>query len=211
MKSTKLLTINEALSLDLFKDIIDKDEFIRLNRSFSDFPIEKHELNLGHDNFAHWHRILVEKQNRRGEIAFAIANEDNNYLVHTKSFYPNGIYRIPTGGIKVEEPVVDAFQRELLEETGFSSPPEKLFGVILYVFKYAGQQLPFASYLFKVRVKNEEPLPQDSDEDISGFKWVDLDGIARIVKNLKNIGGGWQDWGRMRSIPHELLLQSEQK
>jgi 8-oxo-dGTP pyrophosphatase MutT (NUDIX family) len=44
--------------------------------------------------------------------------KDNKVIVNAKHFYPPGLYRAPSGGLKPGEDFVEGIQREVTEETG---------------------------------------------------------------------------------------------
>src|SRR5687767_8110547 len=60
----------------------------------------------------------VESKGRRGEVVLVIPDEEGRIWLHTKDFYPQGVYRLMTGGVKPKEAPDKAFLRETREETG---------------------------------------------------------------------------------------------
>ena len=56
-----------------------------------------------------------------------IRRRNGLYLVHTKAFYPQGVYRLLTGGIKPGEPLLEALAREAQEETSLTLRIERFF------------------------------------------------------------------------------------
>jgi len=131
--------------------------------------------------------------------------------LHTKPFYPDQIYRIPTGGIKEDEPVLDSLTRELWEETGFKIKTFYLQAIILYEFRHIMSKsiIPFSSYLFSVRPHSDHPRVMDTSENISGFEWAPPSHLVTVVDNLKNLSPKrWNDWGRMRAPVHEIIAAS---
>src|SRR2546423_356546 len=83
---------------------------------------------------------------RRGEVVLAICSAGNKVLLHTKSFYPDGVFRLLSGGIHPDESVESALLREAREETGLDVRIEKFVALIQY--ESGIRQHPFASYLF---------------------------------------------------------------
>lgn len=74
------------------------------------------EIVVGAEGVRWWN---VENTRRRdGEVVLFIRRRDGNLLLHTKDFYPERALRVPSGGIKPGEAVLDALQREVAEETG---------------------------------------------------------------------------------------------
>ena len=203
----KKLTLEDALSLDLFDSILAPQELTEFKSQNKDLRIEKYTLQLEDGYFSHWEKTLVKEKNRRGEVAMAIRNPKGQILLHTKSYYPDGAFRIPTGGVKIDEPVANALKRELFEETGFSENKASMLAIVLFEFKNKNKSLPFASYLYLIDVGEGEPKVQDAGEEISSFKWVDRKGLEQTVQQLKSLSNTWAHWGMVRAIPHEILLQ----
>jgi 8-oxo-dGTP pyrophosphatase MutT (NUDIX family) len=145
-------------------------------------------------------------QKRRGEIVIGLYDEQGRFLLHTKSFYYPGVYRLLTGGIHVQETVLAALQREALEETGQILTEYHPLAVLFYTFQFGVAEIPFISYLFSSRVRHFEPKPLDQEENISGFSWVDRQGLQKATDFLLRLPPAWQDWGQVRALPHLLLL-----
>jgi ADP-ribose pyrophosphatase YjhB (NUDIX family) len=169
------------------------------------------EMPVSAKRLQEWNDALHGPKGRRGEIALAIENSRGEFLLHTKSFYPSGVFRILTGGIHQNERVVDAMHREGLEETGAILPGPSPLAVLFYTFVHENQRVPFISYLFHVLVPDLNPKPQDEDENIAAFQWVDLNGVQSTIDQLLNLSAEWEDWGRMRSLCHLLLLEWKSK
>jgi 8-oxo-dGTP pyrophosphatase MutT (NUDIX family) len=154
-----------------------------------------------------WQDALHGAKGRRGEIVLAIENNKGEILLHTKSFYPDGVFRMMTGGIHYDESVLHGLQREAMEETGAVLPSITPVAVLFYTFMHENQRVPFISYLFHTRISELEPKPQDTEENISAFRWVDMNGLQSTIDQLLNLAQEWEDWGRMRSLCHLLLLE----
>lgn len=166
-----------------------------------------------------WSRILdVSKETfearegknaeRRGEIVLAMPRPGGRVLLHTKDFYPAGAFRLPTGGIDIGEPVVEAALREIGEETGLAARLERLFGVVEYEFRHAGESMPFVSYVFLTGETREKPHVTDASERITEFREVEWQALLGIAEGLERLPGEWNDWGRFRAIPHRLVLEA---
>ena len=85
---------------------------------------------------------------RPGEVVLAVRRRNGRYLVHTKSFYPAGVYRLLSGGIHFGEELLDAVRREALEETGLQTEIEAFLAALRHRFSYRGDSVSFDSYLF---------------------------------------------------------------
>src|SRR5689334_2752741 len=60
----------------------------------------------------------LNKDDRYGEVCMVIRRKNGRILTMTKTFYPKGTYRLPTGGINHGESIFNALLRETQEETG---------------------------------------------------------------------------------------------
>jgi len=84
-------------------DLIDEKEIAELARQYGPLERRHYVLEIGERTFAHWREV---RKDCRGEVALFILRPSGNVILHTKDFYPAGIYRVPTGGIEREEDVV---------------------------------------------------------------------------------------------------------
>ena len=62
----------------------------------------------------------VGNPSRFAEVCMVVRRPTGEVLLSIKTFYPRGAYRLPTGGIDKDEPILDAVLRETLEETGLT-------------------------------------------------------------------------------------------
>ncbi len=145
---------------------------------------------------------------RRGEIIAVVPRPGGRVLVHTKSTYPDGLYRLPGGGIDPDEPVQDAARRETREEMGFDVPMARFLGVIENRFLARGERFSYPSYIFMTEPTAEAPQVLDPHEQISGFMEVAVGELARIAAQLEALPPEWQPWGRFRAAPHALTLDA---
>ena|SRR3990172_4058285 len=196
-----------VLNWPLFKALIDVDELHKLEQEYGTFRIEAATIPMNDAEFQHWHDAVAIKRKRRGEVALLIENNKRQILLHTKSFYPNGVYRIPTGGIHFGESVLAALEREMYEETGFDVLSKKLIALTLYQFTNSKSRVGFPSYLFRVTTTMTSPSPQDPGERITDFGWIDVSELEGVIDRLQNLNEAWNEWGKMRAVPHRLALE----
>ena len=143
----------------LYTDLLQNNERIDLEKTFGPFKSEHIIIEINPSYFEEWQELIQQKRNRRGEVALAIENPDGDILLHTKSFYPDGIYRIPTGGLNYGEKVFDCINREVYEETGFTNYTKQLLAAVFYEFKCQGNRLGFLSFLVKIKTMDLIPAP----------------------------------------------------
>jgi len=129
-------------------------------------------------------------------------------LLHTKSFYPENAYRLPTGKLLPGENPKDAFHRELLEELGIASSG-CLIGIIKYKF-VSGNEAPayFASHIYLAEETSQTPVSGDEDEQITGFIEIPTDDLEKIAVELESLPGRWSDWGRFRAVAHRFVAEA---
>lgn len=190
-------------------DLIDEKEVAELARRYGPLERRHYVLEVGERVFTHWRE---ERGDCRGEVALFILRPSGNLILHTKDFYPEGIYRVPTGGIERGEDVVTAVHREAREETGLTVTIERCLGVLEYEFRYRGEMLPFVSYVFLLRENSEQEnggqlCPQDEGEQITFFREIPLAELEMVARNLRSLEADWRDWGHYRAIAHSFAAE----
>ncbi len=144
---------------------------------------------------------------RRAEVVFAIQNPSGSIWVHSKSSYPQGLYRLPTGGINWGESIDAALLREVCEETGLSVVIDQFLGVIDYCFHYEGCTANFASYVFLLTSQDGIPFPT-GDEASASFREILPHQLLHLSADLRNLLGSRHCWGQWRAHAHDLAYES---
>jgi len=190
-------------------DLVLDAELAALRDRYGDFPYVTHRIEMQRDSLKEYRAHL---KRRRGEILLVLARPSGEVLMHTKHFYPQDVYRLPTGGIDWNEPVVEAWHRELWEETQLKCTSERLLGVIGYEFvcreKDDADNVPFVTFVFQQSDVTGVPIPEDESEQISDFRWMPLAGLKDAAANLSGldrIGPDKGDWGRFRAVAHHFV------
>ena len=148
------------------------------------------------------------RHDRRAEVLFAITRPSGNVLLHTKPRYPQGIYRLFTGGIGLQEPVLTALEREVQEETGLHCKIQSFLGLCTYTFTKGNFHMEFATYLFHLSaLTDERPQPQDKDE-IAQIGEIALAGLPVVAAHLRGLNEKRKVWGSWRAIGHEVAFQT---
>jgi 8-oxo-dGTP pyrophosphatase MutT (NUDIX family) len=151
---------------------------------------------------------LMEKMNkkqRRGEVVMVVPDKQNQIWLHTKPFYPNGVYRLMTGGLDPGEKPDAALKREVREETGFKVDIDRCLAAITYTLRANEQVQPFVSYVFLTKRTKTQPQPLDTSENITGFQAVPVAALAEVASALRSLEGDFADWGRFRAVAHEVV------
>lgn len=181
-------------------------ELQALEEAFGPFRRESVELAVSPQSDAFWHPMRAK--NRRGEVVLVLQPEPGHVLVHTKEFYPPGVYRLPTGGILPGEAVLEALRREAAEEIGLSVEPERFLGLVEYRFRRGAEEATFASWAFLLRPVGQVTVRvQDASEQIAEFRTVPVDDLPRIAAQLRALPFPWTDWGHFRAVVHDLVAR----
>ena len=188
-------------------DLIDEAEVSRLLAEYGPGQRRHVDLEVSARAFDGWLGAMVNmnKANRRGEVVLVIQRPDGRMLLHTKRFYPKGIYRLPSGGVHPDEPVLSGVMREAEEETGLDVTIERFLGTVEYEFRHEGRRLFFVSYVFLLQADEDWPVVQDAEEQITGFRYVTPSEIRGIAEQLRASPPEWADWGRFRAFSHDLV------
>ena len=157
------------------------------------------------DDYVRTYRWSKEPD-RRAEVVFAILRPDNTVWLHTKAHYPAHIFRLLSGGIGLDEAVVDALWREVAEETGLLCTAEGFLGLLTYQFHYEGEFAYFASYIFALRTDFSEPVC-DRDDEVSGFRAVLPSQLLDVSNELRNMMGNRHCWGQWRALAVDLVYE----
>jgi membrane protease YdiL (CAAX protease family)/8-oxo-dGTP pyrophosphatase MutT (NUDIX family) len=142
---------------------------------------------------------------RIGEVVLVMRRSDGRLLLHTKTFYPDGTYRLPSGGIQQAEPVLVAVRREMAEETGLSASEVRPLGLLTYTLRLGWKRAFFHSWVIQADVEGE-PTVTDVDERIEGFRWVEPEELRQMASELRALPGDWNSWGRFRAAVHDAAV-----
>lgn len=151
---------------------------------------------------------LNRSRNKRGEVVLAIERPGKCVLLHRKSWYEPGVYRLLSGTIDWDEAVETALERELMEETSLSLGMAHFLGILDCVISYDDQELSFVSYVFYLsHTEGVLELPVDT-EDISDFRDVAISELPIVAENLRNVPSPRAGWGRWRALAHDFVYET---
>jgi NAD+ diphosphatase len=185
------------------RPMICEDEVAKLVASYGS-PM-RCTFNIQADEYIRAYRWRKDLD-RRAEVVFAIQDPLCRIWLHAKRHYPKHIFRLPSGGINWDEPVIDALHREIEEETDLDVAIESFTGLIEYRFVADDRVAHFASYVFLVRAGGQEPRPHPS-ENITEFRAVLPSQIAQAAAELRNLIGDRHGWGQWRALAHDLVYE----
>lgn len=186
------------------RPMIDEAEVRHLANLYG-IPIHRrYDVQAGGSILKHRWRKDVD---RRAEVVFAIQGRCEQIWLHTKHQYEQPIYRLPSGGIELNESVVDAMLREVDEETGLTVQITRFVGLLEYTFHRRDAVAHFASYVFLLTNKSDLP-PCPDDKEVSGFRSILPSQLPQISADLRNIIGERRYWGHWRALPHDVLHEA---
>ncbi|MHB0856590.1 MAG: NUDIX hydrolase [Anaerolineae bacterium] len=168
-------------------------------------PVERTACITVSEQSLHYWRGVLRK--RASEVVIVLRRKNGRYLVHTKGFYPQGVFRLLTGGIEAGEDLLEALQRETKEETGLEVAIQRFLAVLHNRFVCGEEAVTFTSYLFLLQERDGVLGSHDDTESITGFREVDLAGLLVLAEELEALEPDWGDWGRFRATAHRLTAE----
>ncbi|ADQ04571.1 NUDIX hydrolase [Caldicellulosiruptor owensensis OL] len=142
---------------------------------------------------------------RIGEVVFAIKDGEEVLVVRQKE-YPDKVYRIPSGGIGLNENVDEALKREVKEELALNIKAFLLIGAIKYNLVWLQEHFDFYSFVFLIEKYEKDNLAK-TDGEISEAIKVSLDELKNLCDILKEQKGFWGDWGKFRFYSTYLVYE----
>ena len=122
--------------------------------------------------------------------------KDEKVIVIAKPWYPEGLYRAPSGGIKPGEDLELSAKREAYEETGATIELVKYILRIYVTFTHPAdpaegqEKVKWTSHVFSARYLSGDLQPIDTEE-IKKFTLMSLEELAALKEKLlaQNSGG----------------------
>lgn len=160
--------------------------------------------------------IYVLRGGRQAEVCMVVARPSGKLLVITKPFYPNGVFRLPTGGVETGETILESLLREVWEETGLGVEVQRFLAWTRY---RVGESDDFAfnTFAFLLDERGGALEVQDPDEPLL-FGEVSVSELLDLAERLEGLpdipsaqmDDSWRSWGRFRAIGqravHDALL-----
>jgi 8-oxo-dGTP pyrophosphatase MutT (NUDIX family) len=138
-----------------------------------------------------------------GEVCMAILRTNGRFLLHTKRSYPNGVMRLPSGGIKAGEDIEHALKREIWEETNLECTIERFLAVLQY--EDVTGRASFRTNLFLVREISGTLCSNDPAEHITEWREVAPGELLAYARTLSRMNNNWSNWGLFRAAALETL------
>lgn len=164
--------------MNIFEDMEKRFGIPRqLNMSF---PMTPSEFNNLKDSM---------KDGRNSDVTLFIFKDDK-IIVIAKPWYPKGLYRAPSGGLKPDEDLELCALREAYEETGAKIKLEKYILRIYVTFTSNEDKVNWPSHVFTAKYISGDLVPIDTKE-IREVNLLSLDELAALKEKLleSNSGG----------------------
>jgi len=145
----------------------------------------------------------VFRSRRRGEVAMVIQRTAGWVLLQTKTHYPPGVFRLPTGTVHAREPVEAAMLRELHEEANLAPGTSRRLGRIEY--RIEGGRRDFFTEVFLIEAPTGQLRPNDVSEAINAWREAMFSELPQVAAELRRLEPPWNGWGLFRSILHDLV------
>ena len=157
----------------------------------------------------------VGNPSRFAEVCMVVRRPTGTLLLSIKTFYPRGAYRLPTGGIDRDEPILDAVLRETLEETGLTVDVKRFLAALTYRDGPSGPPV-FHTFAFLLEDATGAPVHSlDEQEQIEAYVEAPLAELPRVAERLERIRAdgapgiaNWDAWGRFRAHVHRVVPEA---
>lgn len=148
-------------------------------------------------------RIRSSQKNGRNHDVTLYIRKDNQIVVIAKHFYPQGLYRAPSGGLHPGEDFETGIAREVSEETGCSITLDKFLLQTSVTFCNDRDSIFWRSFVFLADYQSGEFRFTDAHEirEVRLADWSEFESFGRIMRAL-DIGGL-----RYRAALHETVAQ----
>jgi ADP-ribose pyrophosphatase YjhB (NUDIX family) len=149
------------------------------------------------------------RDGRNSDVTLFIFKEEK-VIVIAKPWYPEGLYRAPSGGIKPDEDIGRTAKREAYEETGVKIALIKYLLRILVTFTCAEEKVNWTSHVFTARYVSGELQPIDAKE-IRAVTLISLEELSSLkLKLLAQKSGGLAYRAALTEVAITEILSAKQ-
>ena len=152
---------------------------------------------------------------RWGEVVMVVRRAvDGQVWVMTEESFPQGLYSLPTGGIRHGESIVAALRRVQAEEIGFEARLQRFLAVIRYELASAVDSCKavpcFVSYVFLLEEVNGDEPGVTGGSTTQSFKTAEPEELLEIAEKWRVLSPSsdefhnLQAWGTFRSLAHQV-------
>ncbi len=159
----------------------------------------------------------MSELDRIGEVCMVVRRRNGKLLTAIKTFYPEGAFRLLTGGINHGEAIEAALLRETWEETGLEVVVRQFLAVIEYRLaeNAAKSEADFITFAFLLDETGGVLAAQDPNEQLAAYRELPVDELPALADTLENltkqfnseIEGHWNHWGQFRAVVHRVVAE----
>ena len=144
------------------------------------FDVSEEEYSLIRGSQKHGRNHDVTLYIRKGEMLAVIA----------KPFYPPGLYRAPSGGLKPGESFIDGINREIAEEVGCEIQLDRFILRTSVTFTQGNNSIAWRSFVFTADYVRGDFQFTDHHEisEVHLATWGEFDQFGRIMRS-STLGG----------------------
>ena len=130
-----------------------------------------------------------QRKDRRHDFTVYVV-KDNRIIVIAKHFYPPGLYRAPSGGVKPDEDPEEGMLREVWEETGCEAAIQRFLLRTTVRFHCGEEVIRWHSYVFKATYTSGDFDFTDKNEirEVKLATLREFETFAELMRST-NVGG----------------------
>ncbi len=182
------MAVQKQTDFEALKQRLGPDAWTRI----IDFPFERKRF------FFRTKDLL--SNDRIGEVVFAVERPNGRFICVRSEEYPEGVFRIPTGGIGHGEDIIEAVSREVREELGLVAEVERFIGINETRLTYKDETISFYSYFFHLKEVGGRLLEDATDQEVSEVLEAGSERLFELSENLLHLKKEWRDWGKFRHL-----------
>lgn len=123
---------------------------------------------------------IVESEGKQGVVILPIAEDHIGIVRQFRYPISTEVLEIPRGFGETKDAKTDAF-RELLEETGIHTPPDKF--IDLGIFHPDSGILSSVVKIFAAMYNHQPSMSPNTDEEVLEFAWVKYDDVLSKIES----------------------------
>lgn len=180
--------------------MLDEAEINALAQQLGEPVRQRVDCDMGYELFM---SRFLRARDRRGEVVLVLERDDGRILLHRKAHYDADHFRLLTGGIQPDEPVLAAALREAAEETGLAVTPVRFLAVLDTTLHFDRILIPFTSCVLHLRATGGE-LRAPMEGEVAEFSCCTAAELPAVAATLRAIPGERGYWGRWRAVAHDV-------
>ena len=133
----------------------------------------------------------------------AVLQQDNRFLFVHESSDDGPVLNQPAGHLEDNESLLDAVQREVLEETAYEFTPEYLVGI--YQYRVPAGNVTYLRFCFTGNITGQHE--RELDDDILQVLWLSRSELEQQTITLRSplVNLALDDFERGQRLPLEIL------